>query len=301
MLEQIHNIFIYFKNEIAEEIGICTHKYSGIEQQKLDFLRSKIGDDHKIANRFKLNRTFTPEQWRSQMRLGNELQHFEQALVSVNVPSDFLYCLTPVIDGKPHWDKQIEFEDFRGTVATGDANMPDYLVEYLQGNQFNLSKLFNDDYFEAIKLLFNANRYASTAKLLLCCLDTISFIEFGDTPKNFQRWLDQYCDLSSINILSDELWELRNSLLHMSNLNSRMVNKGTVNRISFYVGPVGISRPSRNDSIKWFNLLELIHLVAAGISKWGEAYNDDPAKWADFIERYDTIVSDTRMSWTRLS
>jgi hypothetical protein len=299
VLEEIYNIFIYFKNDLANEVGICSYQSDGTEQQKLDFLRSKLNNDHKIANRFTLDKTFTPEQWRAQMRLGNSLEYFEDALASVNAQSNFLYCMTPIKDGVPYWDQQVEFEEYRGKVATGNANMPDYLVEYRQGNQFNFSQLFNDDYFESIKLLFNANRYVSSAKLLLICVDTIAFIEFDDSPKNFQKWLDQYCDLSTLKISSEELWELRNSMLHMSNLNSKKVKKGSVNRISFYVGAIGSVNGNTTTSMKWFNLIELIHAVAAGISKWGEAYNRDPSKWGDFIERYDTIVSDSRMRWAR--
>jgi hypothetical protein len=57
-------------------------------------------------------------------------------------------------------------------------------------------------------------------------VDTVAYLEFDDIPKNFQQWLDKYAILSNIEVSSAELWKMRNSLLHMTNYNSRKVSKG---------------------------------------------------------------------------
>lgn len=72
------------------------------------------------------------------------------------------------------------------------GKMPDWLVVYTEGNAFRFDKLIDDDYFAAIKLLFNARHIASTSKLLMSCVDTLAFVEFGDKRGNFVEWLTTY-------------------------------------------------------------------------------------------------------------
>jgi hypothetical protein len=52
--------------------------------------------------------------------------------------------------------------------------MKDYLVEYTGPEGFDFGRLINDDYFLAIKLLFQNGRYVSAAKLLMSCVDTLA-------------------------------------------------------------------------------------------------------------------------------
>src|SRR5690606_9143663 len=99
-----------------------------------------------------------------------------------------------------------------------------------------LSELLNDDYFKAIKLLFNAGHHVSSAKLLMSCVDTLAFVEHGDVRGNFTDWLDAYVDLEPIGISALEVWEFRNSILHMTNLASRQVLAGKVSSIAPYIG-----------------------------------------------------------------
>ena len=60
-------------------------------------------------------------------------------------------------------------------------------------------------------------------KLIASFIDTMAFLEYGDVPGNFVRWLDTYAKIPSLGIKSAQLWELRNSLVHMSNLDSQKV------------------------------------------------------------------------------
>ncbi|HUX22962.1 MAG TPA: hypothetical protein VMW69_17130, partial [Spirochaetia bacterium] len=179
----------------------------------------------------------------------------------------------------------------------GRGAVPDYLVHYTAENTFRFAELINDDYFKAIKILFNAGLYVSCAKLLMSCIDTLSFVEYGDVPGNFMTWLDAFIDLTSHGITSEELWEFRNSVLHMTNLESRKVGSGKVSGIVPYVGGPGTMPVDGEGHLKPFNLYGLIATVSEGISRWGETYNADRQKLLKFIERYDTTISDNRMAW----
>lgn len=177
-----------------------------------------------------------------------------------------------------------------------DGQMPDYLNDYTDGSHFHLDKLIDDDFFSAIRVLFQASHYVSASKLLMCCIDTLAFVEFGDVKGNFAEWLRQYCDLNPLGITADELWEYRNAVLHLTSLDSKKVIAGKVARIAPYVAPRGSSPPKNYEYAKPFNLLDLIHIVASGIGRWGSSYNDTPDKIIDFIVRYDMTISDKRQA-----
>jgi hypothetical protein len=174
--------------------------------------------------------------------------------------------------------------------------MPDWLIKYTDGNIFRFDHLFNDDYFLAIKLLFNKRYIASAAKLLMSCIDTMAFIEHGDTTDNFKKWLEGFVDLAPLGISVEELWEFRNSIVHMTNLSSRKVIAGKVSPIMPYIGSDELAPHARSSEMKPFNFHGLILAVAIGIGKWGESYNEDRDKFLKFIERYDTLISDSRLA-----
>lgn len=172
--------------------------------------------------------------------------------------------------------------------------MLDYLKVYLKGAEFDLPQLLNDDYFLAIKLLFNNKRYVSAMKLLLSFIDTVAYLEFDDTPGNFQRWLNTYADLDQVGITADELWELRNSMLHMTTFDSRKVKSRQTRRLSFYVGAPPSDFPTEDAEGKYFGFYQLIECVAAALGKYCASFNAEPSKSTVFFERYDQIISDVR-------
>lgn len=76
-------------------------------------------------------------------------------------------------------------------------------------------------------------------KLLLSAVDTMAFLAKGQAgSKYFKTWLDTYVDLSPAGVTSDELWEHRNALLHMTTLDSRKVKGGKILRLTPYKEPV---------------------------------------------------------------
>ncbi len=173
--------------------------------------------------------------------------------------------------------------------------MIDYLEKYMTPQGFDLPLLINNDYLKAIKLLFNKHHYVSCMKLFVSLIDTMAFIEFGDMRGNFVKWLNDFANLDKVGITPSQLWELRNSILHMSNLDSRKVLNGSEKRISFCVAESGYV-PEDDPEIQYFNLMDFIRVISEALSVWSSSYNDNPIKRTAFIERYDLIISDDRLA-----
>jgi hypothetical protein len=153
----------------------------------------------------------------------------------------------------------------------------------------------------AYKLLFNNKHYASATKLLMSCVDSIAHVEYGYEKSRseravFSRWLDAYVDLEPIGVTADELWELRNGLLHMSNLDSQKVVKKKSRRISISIGNVPKDAQGTFDGVHYFNLHSFYLAVCDGIGKWLQTYADSYEKFLIFIERWDRTISDSRMA-----
>src|SRR5258708_24541244 len=185
-------------------------------------------------------------------------------------------------------------DDLKGTELEEDGEIVDYLQKYTTERGFDGPQLLHDDHFKAIKVLVNAGHYVSAGKLLVSFIDTVAFIEFGDSQGNFSRWLDTYVDLTRLGITSQELWEFRNGLLHMTSLDSRAVRNGKVARLIQYVGDVPESARPNTATQKYFNLKNLIIAMATGLPRWFDTYNHQPDKRIDFVMRYDLTVSDAR-------
>ena len=135
---------------------------------------------------------------------------------------------------------------------------------------------------------------------MFSAIDTFGFIEHGPHRNSFNRWLDDFCDLESLGVTSKELWELRNSMIHMTNLLSYKVRDGTVKQLM-----PSITSPENEviphlDGIKRFHTSRfLMEVLPKGIEQWLKTYNQNRNKIVQFISRYDTIVSEARMSRTK--
>ena len=297
--ERIFNIFVYFDSGVAKEYGVRHHMIGGEDSEKTAFLLSHIAQDLSKARRFRLARNFTPDEWRAAFRYGEVLGYFDEGFTLFRASSSPIFCVTSIVDGVPTVDQQTGSEPFRGDAVSkveGRGAVPDYLVQYTDGSTFRFTELIHDDYFKAIRVLFNANLYVSCCKLLMSCVDTLAFVEFGDVSGNFIKWLDAYANLSLHQINSDELWEFRNSVLHMTNLASRKVLSNRVLPIIPYIGRIGTIPAVVPGLPKTFNLYGLITTIGTGIERWGETYNSDQDKLLKFIERYDTTISDSRIA-----
>lgn len=296
--ERIFNIFIYFEGGIAQNYGIRHHRHDGSDTEKLTFLQTAVETDFLIARCFHLPRSFTRAEWMAQQRLGMDIGLFEEGFAHFRAGQEPIMAITSIVDGSPRVDIKTDLSPYWGEKIGKDlpGEMPDWLIKYTDGNKFQFDQLFDDDYFLAIKLLLNARYIASAAKLLMSCIDTMAFIEHGDTQGNFKKWLDDFVDLTPIRISTEELWEFRNSIVHMTNLSSRKVIAGKVMPIIPYIGSDELATHPRSSEMKPFNFYSLILAIASGIEKWGKSYNEDRNKFTKFIERYDTLVSDSRLA-----
>jgi hypothetical protein len=172
----------------------------------------------------------------------------------------------------------------------------DYFGRYLTSQGFDLPALINDDFIAPIRLLFQNRYYVSAAKLLMTFIDSLGYLEYGDGEQiPFIKWLSNYVDLATIGVSAEELWEHRNSLLHMSNLDSRKVVAGKTRRLMFYVGTLPTGVPSETVDARYYSLQNLVYAIIKGCERWLASYNEDRSKIASFVRRYDLIVSDNRM------
>lgn len=169
----------------------------------------------------------------------------------------------------------------------------DYLSSYINDGKLDIPRLINDDFFIAIKLLWNNKLYISCSKLLLIFVDAISFVAYSDSsPQNFQRWLDTYVDMSSVGITSEQLWEHRNAILHFTSLESRKIKQGKVKRCMAYVGSAKYMPEPPPDEV-WYDLHLLLNTIINGLENFLREFL--PGNIETFVRNYDQICSDKRM------
>ncbi|MBK1714848.1 hypothetical protein [Rubrivivax gelatinosus] len=171
----------------------------------------------------------------------------------------------------------------------------DYFGTFFTDDGFDFSGLLNADFFQPVRILFQHQHYVSATKLLVVAIDSVSHIEYGDIPGGFVKWLNEYADLRPLGISAEELWEQRNSLLHMSSLSSRKVQSGAIRKLVAYVGEIPKEVRLDQTAIGYYNLRELILEFGQACGRWCKTYDEDRSKIRSFVERYDLIASDARM------
>ncbi len=171
----------------------------------------------------------------------------------------------------------------------------DYFGRFFTNDGFDFGGLLNADFFQPIRILFQAQHYVSATKLLVVAIDSVAHIEHGDIPGGFTKWLGTYAQLDKLGITADELWEHRNSLLHMSNLSSRKVRSGSTRALVAYVGTIPPEVTLDQSRTGYYDLRALILEFGYACGRWIETYDMDRSKIDLFVERYDLIASDARM------
>ncbi|WP_411834034.1 hypothetical protein [Pseudoxanthomonas mexicana] len=304
MAEQIYNVFLFFDaKDLCSVAGYATHLHEGSDQEGIDFLRQRVDADLALAQKVPLSRPFTRSEYNARCRIGEGHHLYDELFVQTGAGAAPLFVSTPVLDGKTHFNYSSEHGDLDVNEVSEKLGEPgvmvDWLRKYASDDGINFSQLIHDDYFLAIKLTFNAGLYVSAMKLLVCCIDSLAYIEYGDDRGAFVKWMEAYCDLAPLGITAAELWGLRNGILHMTNLNSSSVLKGQVRRISFRVGD-SPEIPRDVGGVYYFDFLGLVHAFAQAQARWIESYNDDRGKFAKFVERYDETISDSRVAVAHL-
>ena len=287
--ERLVNIFVYGDAAHVHAIGWRIYDRTGTYDELIRFLQTTAKDDHRIAERRHLDE---PVQWK-EFDAMNRLNPFFRTLVQADVVSENdVYCVTPVVNGEVRVDDVYDAESV--------AAVPDYLTVYRSKRGFEFAQLINDDYFEAIHLLWNNRKYVSCLKLIFSMIDTLGFVEYGPYSSNsFARWLDDYCDIESLGVTSGELWEMRNSLIHMTNLDSRKVRSGRTHRVLPRFAHPDMDLTESENGMKVLHVARFVMAVLPrGIGKWLDSYNRNRGKFAQFVERYDTVVSEARLTYT---
>lgn len=303
--EPVYNVYTYFEAGELQAVGIKQYYRQGSDEKKLAFLRERATLDFLSAKRVPLAVPMKREEYHARERMGETVFMFEPLFAAVGAGYEPLFCVTPIVDGVPTIHVSVplgplDMSKLPDGVA-GPGKMEDYLFKYVneEAGTFDMPALIHDDYFKAIRLLFNNQHFISCLKLLMSFLDTIAYVEFGDRPPRetpvFIDWLRTFTDPNQAGATPEELWEFRNSLLHMSNLESRKVAAGKVARLTPYVGAQD-HPPSTDPLVKYINVYRLIEAVAAAIQRWILSYNEHPEKMRTFVQRYDRVVSDDRQA-----
>lgn len=309
-METIYNIFPLCDNQIITKIGYTSHQCDGTDDEKIKYLQERVSNDFSNLSFINVPSKFLIKDENEKNNIGINLESFNilihNATITVLFEEIFqkfqagknpLFVMTMVVDGqiKIEGTELLKSEPIAPFTHSIIEKIPrHYFEDYIDEDGLHLDKLMNDDFFNAIRLLFSNEYYTSSLKLLMSAIDTVSFLEFGDISGNFKNWINLYCDFSQLNITSEELWEFRNSLLHMTNSNSRKVNQKKVSRLTFYVSNVDIKDRTSDGETKYFNLHSLIFVVSKGFENWGNSFIIEKNKFEVFFERYDLIISDSR-------
>ena len=299
-MEPIYSVFLYFVGDTCAEVGYVVHTFEGTDEEAGKLLHACLEEDLTSATRLRLKQPFTHDRLLAGLRMGIGHHLFDEVFQATGAGPQPLMLVTEVEHGRPRVNYQsgtgpLDMKDVDEKLGAFGA-MDDWLAKYTTDDGIDLPQLIHDDYFLAIKATSNARLYVSSMKLLLSCIDSLSYIEFGDVQGNFSRWLDGYADLARLGITSEELWEMRNGIVHMTNVHSRRVRRGTVRRISFGVNAPEAGLWSAPDGIFFFNFYGLIKVVGDAIVRWLSAHAGDVEWFATFISRYDETVSDSRVA-----
>lgn len=311
--EKIFNIFPIVIDEIISSIGYKTHLVKGDDSYKIDFLKKNIDNDLKDLKYVSIPIDFNVSKGKikrngisllnyNNLILNNQITIlFENIFITENASKEPLFVATLLDDKCIRIDETIETLLIKNILLKKSImeEIPeDYFTAYHTEEGFDFSNLLNDDFLKASKLLYQNGLYVSALKLLLSAIDSFAFLEYGDSRNIFKKWIDTYCTIDSIGINSDELWEYRNSLLHMTNNKSRKVLNNSVAPISFYVTSRNDFIPTAGGNLKYFNLFKLIQVITNGMVVWIDSFDKNPEKIELFFKKYDLIISDVRYSKT---
>ena len=171
-------------------IGWRVYEEAGTDEELKTFLRSRVQNDPRIAARKDLEE---PIPWRD-FKAMDRVNPISGAIVGSSTGDEnAVYCLTHIVNGDQRIDGTID--------PAGDGTVPDYLNVYRAEDGFDFPRLLNDDYFEAINLLWNNRKYVSCLKLVFSAIDTWGFVEYGSDGGNcFTKWLNEYCDLETFGV-----------------------------------------------------------------------------------------------------
>jgi hypothetical protein len=309
MTERIYNLILFITNGFITELGAVEHEIEGSDQDKHNFLKQNVSKDVSECSKFPVPNRYKIEYSENriveglihyqkylelhEIGLSNEL--FEEVFEYYNSSRSPLICTTCCVNGQIAVDGPMEiknaqdhFEEIHFYTA------PDYLTAYTDERGFNAGQLITDDFFKPIGALLKVEYYISSMKLLLSAIDSFAYIEYGDRQNNFIMWLNSFMQLDRLGVTAEEVWEMRNSIVHMTNSDSRKVTAGKVSRIILQVGISirGISNVTYDG--KFLRINEFYLATAKAVENWLAAVFKE-GRIEKFVQRYDQIVSESRL------
>jgi len=305
MKEEIYNLYLFLENDEITNLGCQSYILENInDDEKTNYLAERSIHDYRCCKIYELPGKYkgkTLADFTALARLGAHFSVFESIFQDYNASMNPLFAITMIVNGVPRIDlvtnhNPLFLSKYQNTSITGDGIMIDYLETYIENGKLNIKKLIHDDYFNAINLLIKNNYFISAIKLILSFIDTIAFVEFGDSGNVFIKWLDKFSNLNQINTTSEELWEFRNSVLHMTNIDSRKHRKKVISRISFYMGNDEEWAPKYNNDIKHINFIVFLKTIEMAVDNWILSYQNNIDKVSEFVKRYDQTLSDYRVA-----
>ena len=320
MSERVVNLFVHVENRLIKSLGAVAHDFDGDDEQAKVFLQHRVDVDSVNKARYPLPieeiksslgvdaATGLPLEMFSYLRrTGQGLWLFEALLRKLEAPEIPFVCITVIVDGKPQTDSVTHANPPTNPIITskefdGSIRRTDWLAAYITPLGLNMHDLLHDDFIEAIKLIHSQKHYISAMKLIVSFIDTMAFLELGDDKGNYEAWLNKYAVLTPVGITASELWEFRNSILHMTNPLSRKVLSGKVLPLIFYNDPSNKNvRIDPDSGTKMFSFEALYEAIIDAVEAWAKSYSKNLSKQLEFVDRYDTILSEGRIAELTLS
>lgn len=312
--ERVFNILLDVEGDLIVSIGAQPHNVSGDDDTKISYLLERVEEDAQTATRFLLPpnvynvdsprspRTLLWATYLQLCELGMTAELFEPMLAVLDAPREPVLVVTPIIEGKPCCDGRMKIRTTNADSSKLAFYTPKHFLQrYTENNTFQFSSLLNDDFFKPIKLLVNNGYIVSGMKLLLSAIDTFAFLEYGDKKDVFKLFVSTYFDLDRTEISAEELWELRNGLVHMTNNDSRQVKKGNVKSIVLFRGKLPVDLPTETFDGKRLEVDSLFFETAHATERWGiELFAKGAESIQEFVSRYETLISENhawKMEW----
>ena len=158
MGERLSTCVNYGNETHVYSMGYCEYKSEGSYDDLTNFLKSRVHDDYKEPPRKRRSPTHRVDTFYSMERLGAVTNTLRNDGI---MDEDDIYCITHIIDGNVRVDEVVD---------TNPPNaIPDYLSIYMTANGFDFPQLIEDDYYAAIKILWNEKKYISSMKTSIFC------------------------------------------------------------------------------------------------------------------------------------
>jgi len=105
MTEIILNIYLIINNNFVEEFRAVSYKKNGTDNEKIEYLKSRVNLDFENAYHFDAPRNNKGKfmgynKFYKLEKKGRHFELFENIFSSFDVPEQPLVCVTPVVDGK---------------------------------------------------------------------------------------------------------------------------------------------------------------------------------------------------------